>query len=95
MRSAIAIFLCVGAVLVEIVVAWYSHTITHTAVVYVALIWFVTGLWFDGRLRRTLHGSPKGIYQDFHGKKPMQSLSKAIIGGGVVLVLASFLLLFR
>jgi hypothetical protein len=95
-RTNIAIALCVGAVVAGALVAWHTHQITHSAVVYVAFVWIMTGLWLGGRLRAVLHGSPiKGVYQELRKGEPMPRLSKTIFMGGVVLAWASLLLLFR
>jgi hypothetical protein len=95
MRSNIALVLCMGAVIVEALVAWHTHEITHSGVNLVACVWLASGLWLGGRLGAILHRSPKGIYQEFRNKEPRPGLSKLIFNGGLLLELASLALLFR
>jgi hypothetical protein len=96
MRTNFAIAVCVGVVIVEAWVAWHTHQITYCDVSMVAFVWLMTGLWLGGRLRAVLHSSPiKGVYQELRTGEPMPRLSKVIFNGGILLSLASLLLLFR
>jgi hypothetical protein len=96
MRANIAIALCVGSVIVAALVVWHAHQFTHSDVNMVAFVWLMAGLWLGGRLRAVLHSSPiKGVYQELRKGEPIPRLSKVIFNGGILLSLASLLLLFR
>jgi hypothetical protein len=95
LRTNIAIVLCLGAVIVEALLAWHTHQITYADVNMVACVWLMTGLWLGGRLGAILHRSPKGVFQEFRKREPMPGLSKLIFNGGLLLELASLALLFR
>jgi len=70
------------------------HPFDYSDGISLAGVWLFTGLWLCGRLRAVLHSSPTGVHQEMQARAPWPRFAKIIFNGGLVLAVASLLLLF-